>query len=276
MSKTLYISDLDGTLLNKKAELTCDAKAVLNQLIASGAYFTVATARTLDTVLHILGDIRLNVPAVLNNGASIYDTASGVHVKNEVIDRLAAAHLFNTLRDYDITGFAFTFDEDIQFYYENLDDEHRRAFHDERSGTYGRIYTQVQSFSELVNNDVIYFSTCDTYMRLLPVYEVLKADMRLRVEFYRDVYHEHNWYLEICAQSASKYNAVMYLREVYGFERVVSFGDNLNDLPMFKASDVCIAVENARQEVKDAADIICGANESDGVAKWLAQNVLGV
>jgi len=51
--KTLYITDLDGTLLNKSVEITTYAKETINLITESGGYFTVATARTLDTVLHI-------------------------------------------------------------------------------------------------------------------------------------------------------------------------------------------------------------------------------
>ena len=276
MSKILYISDLDGTLLNKNAELTSYSKDVINQFVSSGGYFTVATARTLDTVLHILDGVRLSVPMVLNNGATIYDAAGGENVRAEIIKHSAAAGMFKTLAEYGITGFVFTFkDGDIRFYYENLDDEHRKAFHDERSGKYGRVYEQIGSFSELADSDVMYFSTCDAHDRLVSVYEALKADSNLRVEFYRDVYHDSYWYLEICSDTASKYNAVKHLKEAYGFDKIVSFGDNLNDLPMFRVSDMRIAVENARQEVKDAADVICDANYNDGVVKWLAENVLG-
>jgi len=66
----------------------------------------------------------------------------------------------------------------------------------------------------------------------------------------------------------------LYLWETYGFERIVDFGDNLNDLPMFAACDVKVAVENANPDVKAAADYICGANNNDGVVKWLEENAL--
>jgi len=64
------------------------------------------------------------------------------------------------------------------------------------------------------------------------------------------------------------------MRQVYGFERVIGFGDNLNDLPMFAACDVKVAVKNARTEVISAADYICGRNIDDGVVKWLVENAL--
>ena len=51
--KTLYISDLDGTLLNRNAELSAYTKAVLNRVIAEGLCFSVATARPVATADYI-------------------------------------------------------------------------------------------------------------------------------------------------------------------------------------------------------------------------------
>jgi hydroxymethylpyrimidine pyrophosphatase-like HAD family hydrolase len=52
-------------------------------------------------------------------------------------------------------------------------------------------------------------------------------------------------------------------------ERLVVYGDNLNDLPMMKVADVAVAVENALPEVKAAADVVIGANSDDSVAKHI-------
>ena len=89
--------------------------------------------------------------------------------------------------------------------------------------------------------------------------------------FYLDVYNGA-WYLEIFSDRASKANGIRFLREKYGFERVVAFGDNLNDLSMFEAADVRIAVGNAREELKSAADLVIGDNRNDGVVRWLTDN----
>ena len=59
----------------------------------------------------------------------------------------------------------------------------------------------------------------------------------------------------------------------YGFDEIVAFGDNLNDLPMFEQADIKIAVGNARDEVKAAADIVIGTNDNDGVAQWLCDEL---
>jgi len=54
MTHTLYISDLDGTLLNNKAELSAYAANTLSALIEGGMHFSVATARSLCSVAVIL------------------------------------------------------------------------------------------------------------------------------------------------------------------------------------------------------------------------------
>ena len=47
---TLYISDLDGTLLNKNAQLTDNTIEIISSLIDRGVLFTIATARSLSSV----------------------------------------------------------------------------------------------------------------------------------------------------------------------------------------------------------------------------------
>jgi len=273
--KTLYISDLDGTLLNNSQEITSFTKEIINRFTSTGGYFTIATARTLDTVLYILDGVRLNIPAVLLNGVSIYDTITQRYKKIETIEQSCLSGIFKILSDLGISGFVYTLENgDIAHYYENLDTETRKAFHDDRSGKYGRIYTQVASFQELCCKEIVYFTTCDDYELLLPVYEKLKTDNCLRIEFYRDIYHKNFWFLEFGSAAASKYNAIMFLKKTYGFDYIVSFGDNLNDLPMFSASAESYAVANARREVKEKATAVIGNNDNDGVAKWLDNNLL--
>lgn len=96
----------------------------------------------------------------------------------------------------------------------------------------------------------------------------------MSMTMYQDIYSKDLWYLEIFSAKASKYNATKYLRKEYDFEHVICFGDNLNDLPLFSASDFKIAVDNAKDEVKAAADFICASNVNDGVAKWLSNELL--
>jgi hydroxymethylpyrimidine pyrophosphatase-like HAD family hydrolase len=86
---------------------------------------------------------------------------------------------------------------------------------------------------------------------------------------YRDIYGEGMWYLEIYSVNASKYNAAEFLREQGGYDRLVGFGDNRNDIPLLKACDEFYAVENAVDELKQLAAGIISSNVQDGVARFL-------
>lgn len=56
--------------------------------------------------------------------------------------------------------------------------------------------------------------------------------------------------------------------------QVAAFGDDLVDLELIKRCGVGIAVENAIPEIKEAADVITGGNDEDGVADWIEKNLL--
>ena len=70
----LFVTDLDGTLINSKREVPKKSVEILNKLIDKGVNFTVATARTPATAVEILQDLNLKLPVALMNGVLIYDT----------------------------------------------------------------------------------------------------------------------------------------------------------------------------------------------------------
>ena len=73
LDKTLFVSDLDGTLLNANAEISKTTRFYLNQMIAKGLHFSVATARTATSALNMLQGLHGNDPVILLNGVLFYD-----------------------------------------------------------------------------------------------------------------------------------------------------------------------------------------------------------
>lgn len=268
--KTLYISDLDGTLLNENAEISDYTARTLNSLIEKGIYFSVATARTNATVVQMLKNVNINVPVVLMNGVATYEISSGRYVNIEPISTNGKKVLFDTVRNHIKSGFAYSIDNnELSTYYENTDSPNALEFIREREQKYKKKFTKVNSFDECVNRNIVYYSIDDKKEVLQNACEILSSCPELRVEFYRDIYNTDHWYLEVCSINASKKNAVIKLKQLLGFDRVVSFGDNLNDLPMFEISDEAYAVKNAKDEVKQKADSVIDSNTDDGVARFL-------
>ena len=71
--KKLYVTDLDGTLLNQSACISPYSEQVLKDLIEQGIHFTIATGRSPFSAFSIMQNIPLNAPVILMNGAAIYD-----------------------------------------------------------------------------------------------------------------------------------------------------------------------------------------------------------
>jgi len=268
--KTLYISDLDGTLLDKGAKLSDYATTSLNTMMVGGLNFTVATARTLVTAGRMLAGLNLRLPIILMNGVMIYDVGQGHYIKvNKLLPNVVGA-IIDTLRNFETTGLMYELKDDVlTTYYESLEQEPLREFVEEREKQYNKPFRHMDSFSGISPEHVVYFTLIDTYERLRPIHDALAAMSGLNTTLYKDNYSPDLWYLEMFGAGASKRDAVECLRDLYGFDRVTGFGDNLNDLPMFMACDVRVAVENAKSEVRAAADYICGPNDDDGVVRWL-------
>lgn len=73
---------------------------------------------------------------------------------------------------------------------------------------------------------------------------------------------------------ATKARAILRLKELLGCGHVVSFGDAVNDISLFEASDECYAVGNAVDELKKIASGIILSNEEDGVTRWLIEHAV--
>lgn len=273
--KTLYISDLDGTLLQPDITLSANTIGVLNELHHQGAYFSVATARSIASVRTILKDVILSVPVILMNGVCIYDLNKNEYVKIETFSRESIQALMALIKEYHLKGFAYVIKDGVMnTYYEDLNTQFMFDFYQERVDLYQKRFDQIESFSHLADQPLIYFTLMDTKERLEPFYDIIKIIPDLNCVLYKDNYTPNMWFLELYSKKASKYHGVQYLRSHYGFDTVVCFGDNRNDLPLFEASDIKIAVDNSVNELKEKADIVIGRNTEEGVATWLRENAI--
>ena len=75
--KTLYVSDLDGTLLQSNETTSEYTNAVINSLTDRGMIFSYATARSLITAKKITKGIQARIPLIVYNGAFVIDNVTG-------------------------------------------------------------------------------------------------------------------------------------------------------------------------------------------------------
>lgn len=75
--KTLYVSDLDGTLLNQEARLSAYTAETLNLLIEEGLPFTYATARSVHSARIVAAGLQTRLPVITYNGVFLQDAQTG-------------------------------------------------------------------------------------------------------------------------------------------------------------------------------------------------------
>ena len=268
----LYISDLDGTLLLPDGSFPEDFKRRLNRLIDMGLRFTIATARNYDSAHPILNGLNLNLPVILFNGVYLTDFNSGSILEySHFIEKTVVENMLELALPQGIDPFIYTFGEKHKLYYQRATNPGSQAYVKSLEGD--ERLNQVKCFEFKEEEKISGFLLIDTYDRLEPIYQSLQEKHfdHLNIYFAEDVSMKGYYWLQSFHQEASKGNMLETLARKLeiSLERIVVFGDYLNDLDMFRVAGRAIAVENALPEVKESAHEIIGSNSQGAVLQYL-------
>ncbi|MCQ2408166.1 MAG: HAD family hydrolase [Oscillospiraceae bacterium] len=270
MTDILFITDLDGTFLQPDVTISERSRSILSPLLERGLPLTAATARTSFSVMPIIKGLPLKLPLILQNGAVLHDPVHDRIISSQPIPQTAFREICKVYEETGMNGFVFCVPADkLECCYTFLTTPHMQRYYQERRVKYDKPFRQVESLSSLAESSPVYMSLNAPKNVLNPVYETVRQIGGISTAYYRDVYEPDIWYLEASAAGTSKYHGVMQLKRMTGAKTVVGFGDNHNDLPLFAACDVKIAVQNAADTIKSQADIIIGRNTEDSVAEYL-------
>ena len=273
-TKTLYVSDLDGTLLLPEECLSPFTAETIRKLTEEGMLFCYATARSLSTARKVTGALgKLHLPVIVNNGGAIVDAADGKILEAVYFTEEETAFVKRVLDAHGLSPIVYTRPGDtadsecVSYVDENV--SHGMAFYlnsrkdDERLCSVER--------DALYEGRIFYVAVMkDSREECAQAFEAVLADGRFSSYLYKDVYSS-GWYFEIGPKRTTKANAIQRLKELYGCDRVIAFGDGKNDLPMFESADESYAVGNADEGLKAAATAVIGKNTEDGVAKKLLE-----
>lgn len=268
---TLYVSDLDGTLLNDTPTTSDYTNRTIDRLNDSGIIFSCATARSYTTMKKVTKGLNIKYPMVVHNGVFIVDTNGEILLKN-VFSKTDARFILDTLLKYNVYPLVYSLiDSKENFsYIKDKVNKETKAFLDERKTD--KRNRPVESIEQLYDGDIYYFTIIGEQSKCEPLYELFKDKFQCYSQ--HDMYSNAHW-LEITSKQATKANAVMQLKNMLSCDSIVAFGDGINDIEMFNIADHCYAVENAVDELKHICTNVIDSNLHDGVARWLLQNLLG-
>ncbi|CDZ23421.1 cof family hydrolase [[Clostridium] cellulosi] len=269
--KTLYLSDLDGTLLQRDEQLSDFTVKTINRLIEKGMMFSYATARSLSSASKVTGRLDIRLPVIINNGVFIKDPITGENLSAVTFSEEERAFAKEWFKKHGIFPIVYAFDGGAErvTYLKGSENEGKRHYLSSRKGD--KRFRQAENTDELFRGEVYYYTCIGEKEELAPVFEHFAKDKRFRCVFQQEIYRPEYW-CEIMPAGASKATALQRLKEMLNCDKIITFGDSANDIPMFEVSDECYAVENAVPELKEVADAVILSNTEDGVARWLCEN----
>ena len=267
---TLYVTDLDGTLLQPDVSVSARSRSILAELLAEGLPLTVATARTSFTVMPLLAGLPFTLPLILQNGSVLHDPVHDRITDAAGIAPDAFRDVVALYRQFGFNGFVFCVPDDtLRCCYTELSTPHMQNYYQARQDRFRKPFYQVAALTDLADQCPVYLSLNAPKPQLDPIREALRQLSGISVAYYQDVYEPEIWYLEVSAPEASKFHGVRKVQALTGARHVTGFGDNRNDFPLFDACDTKIAVGNAADVLKERADLVIGSNTEDAVAEYL-------
>lgn len=272
MNNTLYISDLDGTLLNRESKIQTISKDIINNLISKGMKFTIATARSWSSANIVVKDLNLTLPVATYNGAFIVDPISGNIIESNCFEKAQADYVLNTFIKAEIYPLVYSFingEEKVSWLAEK-ENNGIKDYYKSRKGD--KRLRRVNSIDDLFVGDIFYFTAIGTKEELESLVKPFEDDRYFSYTFQQELYKDEYW-LEVKRFDATKAKGIEKIKKMTGCTRMVCFGDSTNDLPMFSISDEAYAVSNANPNLIEAATDVIGNADDNCVARWLKENV---
>lgn len=264
-------SDLDRTLLNAEGALSAYTIEIINRLIEKGIEFIPSSGRAFNSFPGQLSLLKGIKYVVTSNGVSVNDFQKRKCVSSSCVPTETIVDLLEYLKDREIFIECFIDGQGYtsRTYYENpVTKGGRLSYMTEYVRTTRKPVDDIRKFA-LDNKDRMeaFDIICDS-----SVASELEEELKIK---FPDVYitHSENYLLEISNLESGKHNGMKKACEILGVkaEECIAFGDATNDMEMLKAAGLGIAVANAGDECKKAADrISLWTNDQDAVAKELS------
>ncbi|MGX9807945.1 Cof-type HAD-IIB family hydrolase [Exiguobacterium acetylicum] len=258
-----FAIDLDGTLLNKKRQISEANRTAIKRRQNQGDVVVIVTGRAAFDAQRILDQHELDCPVIGANGAEI---KIGIP-KRHFLDRSSSRTIWEVVRSTNVF---------IHIYLQDRILLPRYSLAGLQGG--GSVFQeaiQAQVTQQGVETvDVITVDQLDIIKFMFVSADQLQLahleQQLLQVQSF-SVTRSGAFNLEVMASGVTKGSAVQDITRVYGIalKDVVAIGDNQNDLPMFEVAGTSIAMKNAEASVKKRATFITSDHDEDGVAEAL-------
>lgn len=244
-------TDLDGTLLNDKKEVSVENRKAIEHFINNGGRFSIATGRAFEAIEKYIEGLKMDLPSIVYNGGMIYDCNKRKAVNEHILKDEKKDIVNKLIEDYPSLGIEIYSDTDIYIFNNNGMSERPATL------LLNRIYDMPNNLFKLKWNKILLVEKREFIDELQ---EVFKDNYNI------DVTRSGDRFLEVLPENTSKGQALKEIIELYKLDKkkVIAVGDDMNDAEMLKECGISFCPENASDAVKKYADYITG-NNNEGV-----------
>ena len=274
MAVKLIAFDLDYTLLDSEKRLSAENLAALTLAAEKGIYTVPATGRLYNGLPEEIKNLPSFRWCILGNGARIYDAANDITAAAAEIPLADAFEIFDFMESVGLRYDCYAGDS---AWIERKDfDELDTFIEDKATCRFIRsVRTPVDGLREFLK------ANFDSILKIQVYFE----DPELRLRMLRELPERYPKLgfsssipvnMEINSKKANKGAGLMMLCDYLGIDvsETAAFGDGLNDMEMIETAGIGIAMANAEEKLKAAADMITGSCEESGVAQGIRKIVL--
>jgi Cof subfamily protein (haloacid dehalogenase superfamily) len=256
----LVISDVDGTLLTSKKELTDEAKRAIAHLREKRIDFTVTSGRPPRGMLRLLKELDLKAPVAAFNGGMFFDPSQLPEIKvisEKLLPEDVSRKVIETLEK---DGHDVWIYRKQDWYIRKLDAPHV----DKEKNTVAFSPTVVKNFDGLYDEIVKIVGVSDETEKLDQIGKKLAKDFEGKAS----AALSQPYYLDVTHPQANKGEVVRFLSERLSISRdqIATLGDMPNDISMFKVSGLSVAMGNADAYVQSSATEVTDSYDDDGFA----------
>jgi len=274
--------DLDGTTLLPDAVLGERTTICMRKLIAKGMQVMIATGRAVEASEKYRSAFGAEGPMVFFNGAEVADVPGG-------------KILYENLISLDVVDFGTDIARDLGVHYQvylpagispdtgKVDPNQKwEALLTDRYGPEAEYYRKHTGLTAIVKDlkslAALPLRGCikGMYIADPSLHDEIRARIDERFGGKISVMRSYPTFLEIINTDVSKGEGLKIAMQHRGLkpEEVLAFGDEENDLSMFPAAGFAGAPANAREKIREAADLVYGSNAEEGLARWLERTFL--
>lgn len=275
----LFISDLDGTLLDSETTLSRYSRDTLNALLDQGRLFTVASARSVASMRHVLAGLRLRLPVVEVNGAFVSDLTGGRHYVVHELHRDILPGLWQLIARSGHVPFISTYDGNAdRCYYGDITNGGMAWYVRNRKLNQDPRMHYLDDLERGLEEQVVCLRVIGTEPEMEKLADEISQPFsgRIQTHCFENLPSPGWHWLTVQDAGATKESGIRSVQRLMGLEdrRLVVFGDEKNDQGMFKLADEALAVANAVPALKERATGIIESNDADGVARYMSTSVL--